>query len=57
MRGEVQVKGKSYNNVMPKLDMISDTDIASILTYIRQHFGNQESEVSPEEVAERRQAQ
>ena len=57
MRGEIQVKGKSYNNVMPKLDMIPDEGIAHILTYIRQHFGNEESAVSPEEVTAQRLVQ
>ncbi|MEZ4899738.1 MAG: PQQ-dependent sugar dehydrogenase [Saprospiraceae bacterium] len=55
MRGEIQVKGKSYTNVMPKLDMLSDEEIAGILTYIRQNFGNRASEVLPLEVAQVRE--
>jgi hypothetical protein len=56
LQGEIMVKGKSYNNVMPKLDMLKDTEIAEILTYIRQNFGNDASAVEPSEVAKARKA-
>lgn len=51
LRGEIIVKGRSYNNRMPKLHMLKDDEIAEILTYIRQSFGNDASAVSTEEVA------
>ena len=51
MRGEIQVKGKSYTNTMPKLDLLKDDEIAGILTYIRESFGNEASAISPTEVA------
>ncbi len=51
MRGEIQVKGKSYTNTMPRLDLLKDEEIAGILTYIRESFGNEVSEISAEEVA------
>lgn len=50
LEGEIIVKGKSYNNVMPKLDMLKDEEIAGILTYIRQNFENRASAISPQEV-------
>ena len=51
LRGEIIVNEKSYNNTMPKLDRLNDDEIALILTYIRQNFGNSASEISPDEVA------
>lgn len=56
LRGEIIVKGKSYTNRMPKLHMLSDNEIAEILTYIRQNFGNDASAITPREVAEVRSA-
>jgi glucose/arabinose dehydrogenase len=56
LRGEITVKGKSYNNAMPKLHMLKDEEIADILTYIRQNFGNNASAISPNEVAKVRKA-
>ena len=56
LRGEITVKGKSYTNAMPKLNMLEDEEIADILTYIRQNFGNTASTVTAEEVAKVRKA-
>ncbi|WP_149274120.1 c-type cytochrome [Pareuzebyella sediminis] len=50
LRGEIIVKGKSYNNAMPKLNMLSDDEIAEVLTYIRQNFGNNAAKITPQEV-------
>ncbi|MBC9797986.1 PQQ-dependent sugar dehydrogenase [Sinomicrobium weinanense] len=56
LRGEIFVNEKSYTNVMPKLDRLTDEEIAGILTYIRQSFGNSASGITPEEVAGVRKA-
>src|SRR3954471_10949332 len=37
------VDGQSYHNVMPAMDMLSDQQIADVLTYVRNSFGNKES--------------
>jgi mono/diheme cytochrome c family protein len=52
LRGEITVKGRSYTNRMPKLHMLKDDEIAEILTYVRQSFGNSASAVTEREVAE-----
>ncbi len=44
------VDGEKYHNVMPALDMLSDQEIADVLTYVRNSFGNTESAVTPDEV-------
>ena len=48
--GNITVKGRSYNNKMPGLNLLSDEDIAQILTYIRQNLNNNYSGVTTEEV-------
>jgi glucose/arabinose dehydrogenase len=52
--GEFNVKGKSYNNRMPRLNLLSDESIAQILTYIRQNFNNNASAVTSQDVLKAR---
>ena len=56
MEGEITVNDRIYNNVMPKHDFLDDAQIAEVLTYIRQNFGNNASSVNPDEVAKVRMA-
>lgn len=50
LEGPVTVKGKKYNNVMPSHAFLNDDDIAEVLTYIRQNFGNDAEEIKPVDV-------
>jgi glucose/arabinose dehydrogenase/mono/diheme cytochrome c family protein len=50
LEGPVKVKNVPYNSVMPKHDFLSDSDIAQVLTYIRNNFGNNSSLVTASEV-------
>lgn len=50
LSGKIEVNGKTYNNIMPPNSHLSDREIADVLTYIRQSFGNDASEVTVEEV-------
>jgi len=52
-QGEVVVNGVKYNNSMPPFPL-SDQDIAHVLTYIYNSFGNSGVEVTPEEVKAQR---
>ncbi|HXZ86669.1 MAG TPA: copper-containing nitrite reductase [Myxococcota bacterium] len=51
LSGEVVVNGQKYNNVMPPLGNFTDHEIADVLTFVRNSFGNQGAPISPEEVA------
>ncbi len=51
MQGEIQVSGEIFNGAMPPHRFLSDEDIAMILTFIRQNFGNHASPVNAEEVS------
>ena len=55
LMGEIEVNGVKYNNVMAPPGIppgsLTDQQIADVLTYIRNDWGNSASAVSPEEVA------
>ena len=50
----ITINGKSFNNLMPKHNFLSDDQLASVLTYIRQNFSNNSGGITPEEVAKER---
>ncbi len=56
MQGKVEVKGETYNSVMPPQAHLTDQQIADVLTFIRTNFGNEASEITKEEVSEVRSA-
>jgi len=56
LEGPIEVKGQSYNNVMPQHSFLKDEEIAEVLTHIRKNFGNSASAVLTEEVTEARKA-
>ncbi|WP_160164517.1 c-type cytochrome [Pedosphaera parvula] len=56
-QGPVEVKGAQFNNVMvPWRDSLKDEDIANVITYVRQAWGNKAGPVKPEEVKAIREA-
>ncbi len=56
-QGEIVREGVTYNAVMPGFGRsLSDEEVASVVTYIRNSFGNEAMEVQPEEVAEMQEA-
>lgn len=50
LNGPIQVKGKSYNGMMPRNGFLGDEQIADVLTYIRANFGNNAGAVTPQDV-------
>ncbi len=47
----ITVKGKQFNNLMPAHNFLSDEQVAMVLTYIRQNFGNNAEAINEEEVS------
>lgn len=47
---ELEVNGSYYNNTMPAQSTLSDREIADVLTYVRNNFGNKASAVMEKEV-------
>jgi nitrite reductase (NO-forming) len=50
MQGPITVKGATYNGMMPPVGGVTDKDIADVVTYVRNSFGNSGAEVTEAEV-------
>lgn len=55
MNEPIEINGETYQNAMASLSYLSDKEIAQVLTYIRNSFGNEASAVTEEEVADVRE--
>ncbi len=53
---EIEINGEYYNNVMAPHDFLKDEEVADVLTYIRNSFGNKASQVTPADVKKIREA-
>ncbi|HUQ65178.1 MAG TPA: cytochrome c [Flavitalea sp.] len=47
---EIEVNGETYNNVMPAFANLSDREIADVLTFVRNNFGNKAGRVTEADV-------
>lgn len=54
LQEKIEVNGEAYDNVMPANDYLSDQEIADVLTFVRNSFGNKASNVSAAEVKTQR---
>jgi mono/diheme cytochrome c family protein len=55
LQGPIQVKGNTYNGAMPPWKQLKDDQIAAILTYIRNEWGNSAPPITAEQVAKVRE--
>lgn len=55
LQGPIQVKGSTYNGAMPPWKQLKDEQIAAILTYIRNEWGNSASAITAEQVTKVRE--
>jgi mono/diheme cytochrome c family protein len=51
LSGPIVVNGKEYNSVMPNLSYLNDSDVADVVTFVMNSWGNPGGEVSPAEVS------
>lgn len=51
LQGPIQVMGNTYNGAMPPWKQLKDEQIAAILTYIRNEWGNSAAPITAEQVA------
>jgi mono/diheme cytochrome c family protein len=56
LTGEIEVDGDYYDNVMPSQAYLKDEELADVMTYVRNSFGNKASGVSASEVKKWRAA-
>lgn len=50
LSGEIQVLGKTYNGAMPAQAQLTDYEVASVATYVRHSWGNNDGIVTPDDV-------
>lgn len=51
LEGRIEVKGETYDNMMPQHSFLDNEEVANVLTYVRQNFGNKASAVTVGEVS------
>ncbi|AMO23939.1 copper-containing nitrite reductase [Ramlibacter solisilvae] len=56
LSGKVTVNGQEYNSVMPPMNQLNDDEVANILTYVMNSWGNPGGTVSKEDVKKVRSA-
>jgi mono/diheme cytochrome c family protein len=56
LNGQLVLHEQRYNGVMPPWKSLSDADMAAVLTYVRNNFGNAAGPVTAQEVARQRAA-
>jgi nitrite reductase (NO-forming) len=54
LNGPVTVNGQPYNSVMPPMTQLTDDEVANILTYVLNSFGNPGGRVSKDDVKKQR---
>lgn len=55
LNGPIDIEGEQYNNSMPSFAQLTDQQIADVLTYVRNSFGNKAPAVTPELVKAERE--
>ena len=50
LSGEIVINDDTYNNAMPPHNFLNDQQVADVLTYVRNSFGNKAAAVKPAEV-------
>jgi uncharacterized protein len=56
LQGPITVSGTHYDSIMPPMPDLSPQEVADVVTYIRQSFGNDASAVTPTDVQSVRRA-
>lgn len=51
LAGPITVNGTQYNAVMPNLSYLSDSDVANVVTFVVNSFGNKGGEINAAQVA------
>lgn len=50
LSGKVKVNGQDYNSVMPPMNQLNDDEVANILTYVLNNWGNPGGRISKDDV-------
>jgi nitrite reductase (NO-forming) len=50
LSGKVTVNGKEYDSVMPPMNQLNDDEVANILTYVMNSWGNKGGQMTTKDV-------
>lgn len=50
LEGPIKVNGEEYNNMMPAQAQLTDQEVADVLTYVRNSFGNKAPAITTAQV-------
>jgi mono/diheme cytochrome c family protein len=50
LQGEIEIDGQYFNGVMPSQSYLKDQELADVMTYVRNSFGNKAAPISAAEV-------
>ena len=50
LSGPITVNGVNYNNIMPPQSQLSEAEVADVITYILNSWGNKGGTVTPNDV-------
>ena len=50
LTGKINVNGKEYNSVMPPMNQLNDDEVANILSYVLNSWGNPGGRITADEV-------
>jgi len=50
LSGAITVNGQNYNSTMPSFAHLQDQDVAALMTYVMNAWGNEAAEITAEEV-------
>jgi len=56
LQGPITVNGRDYNQPMPPQAYLSDKQIADVLNYVRNNWGNKAPQIKPETVGKERKS-
>jgi nitrite reductase (NO-forming) len=56
LHGKVTVNGNPFDSVMPPMSQLNDDELANILTFVRNSWGNSGETVSADEVKKLRES-
>ena len=55
LSGPIVVNGTTYDSVMPPVVQLTEEQVANVLTYVRNSWGNSGEAISPDEVRQVRE--
>jgi len=49
-KGEIKVNGQTYNQIMPAYSFLTDEELANLISFVRNNFGNKAPAISAADI-------